>query len=125
MVRIGATKDPRRRPTNYGPTPFRLEPRLVVAYCEVPPPFHDAMQDLICNQYSDRKVDLEWLEYRMEHKLLQLYCDRFGCLPPANFQRGSNREYAAHIRVRETGALHVLEVPPANLPDEVRLALKQ
>ena len=125
MVRIGATRDARRRPANYDRKPFELEPRLRIAFCAVPCDFTSAMSSLIHQRYPVHSVDIHWLEYRIEHKLLEIYRQRFGCLPPANFQRGSKRDYACHIDVVETGGLHVLDAPPADLSEEVRFGLRQ
>lgn len=125
MVRIGATRDLQKRPADYNPLPFKNEPRLRITYTAIPTKFRDGMKKLINQQYPKRIGDIDWLEYRMECLLLDLYEERFGLLPPANFQRGSKREYMNHIKLLEEGPLHITELEPASLTKEFCIGLRQ
>lgn len=125
LARIGATRNARRRPADYDPRPFELEPRLRVVFTPVSDIFRQAMGQLLRNMFTHRIEDKDWLEYRMERALLEGYLKRHGRLPPANFQRGSVREYDHLIELVETGWLMVMPLPPAELAPKVSAGLKQ
>ncbi len=125
MVRIGATRDASRRPANYDPQPFLDEPGLRIVFAEVPQPFRAAMAVLFETGYTDLKGDIDWLEYRMERRLLEAYETKWDTLPPGNFQHGSRRPYMEHITLIETGPLRVIDLPPADLPTDVLEGLRQ
>jgi hypothetical protein len=91
MARIGAAHNLASRPSNYDPTPFLLEPRLMVSYSAVPHDFRTAMADLIRKSFPGRVDDIDWLEYRMECLAIATYRSIWGRLPPGNYMEGSKR----------------------------------
>lgn len=125
MVRIGASGNLRKRPADYNPLPFESEPRLRITFTIIPSVFRAGMRKLITTKYPNRSDDMDWLEYRIEYVLLETYVARVGQLPPANFQRGSKREYAGHIKLMEEGILRILELEPVDLSEEICLGLRQ
>lgn len=125
MARIGAAHSLASRPSNYDPTPFLLEPRLMVSYSIVPDDFRAAMADLIRRRFPDRVDDIDWLEYRMEHLAIRTYRNIWGRLPPGNYQEGSKREYVDFIQLNDGGYAKMLSIPPALLRNKVLAALKQ
>lgn len=129
LVRIGATRDASKRPANYDRAPFDAEPRLRIVFCPVSDDFRTRLRALLERSYASwlrgKYPDHEWAEYRIERKLLDAYESTRGALPPANFQRGSARDYLHAIAIREVGHLHVLELPPAELDEMVRFGLRQ
>jgi len=120
VVKIGATKDIYGRLANYGQA-FQMEPRLRFTFHRVPPEFKKSMQDLFEKHYRDRSNDINWLEYRIERKLLDEYEERHGVRPPANRRKGSERKYLDRILLIEKGTWKILDFEPATSLDEILL----